>query len=361
MNSRTLARYIKVLKSLSRKSEITEKTKSRLEKEAKVRELSELIMKYRTLCIIDLNNMPSRQFKELKNLLSNYGVVKVVKNSLLARALESLKLRNYEEIVKYLSGTNAVLLTNLNAFEVFSLCEGLKSKKYAKPGDTATSEIVIPSGPTNIPPGPSLSMFGKLKIPTQVREGFIWVAKDVTVAKPGDKISNELASLLKKLDIKVIDVGLKVKLIYDEGLVFTKTEELRLDITSFRNDLLSSVRRALDLATALVIPLPEVIPSILSKAYNNALVLSAEAGIISKENINYVLSRAVSKATALASVISTKVPELGITTKPQVEQPIKPSKDKPVESGGEEAEVSKEEKKEVSEEELAEGLSSLFG
>lgn len=361
MNSRTLARYIKVLKSLSRKSEITEKTKSRLEKEAKVRELSELIMKYRTLCIIDLNNMPSRQFKELKNLLSNYGVVKVVKNSLLARALESLKLRNYEEIVKYLSGTNAVLLTNLNAFEVFRLCERLKSKKYAKPGDTATSEIVIPSGPTNIPPGPSLSMFGKLKIPTQVREGFIWVAKDVTVAKPGDKISNELASLLKKLDIKVIDVGLKVKLIYDEGLVFTKTEELRLDITSFRNDLLSSVRRALDLATALVIPLPEVIPSILSKAYNNALVLSAEAGIISKENINYVLSRAVSKATALASVISTKVPELGITTKPQVEQPIKPSKDKPVESGGEEAEVSKEEKKEVSEEELAEGLSSLFG
>jgi len=361
VNSRTLARYIKVLKSLSRKSEITEKTKSRLEKEAKVRELSELIMKYRTLCIIDLNNMPSRQFKELKNLLSNYGVVKVVKNSLLARALESLKLRNYEEIVKYLSGTNAVLLTNLNAFEVFRLCERLKSKKYAKPGDTATSEIVIPSGPTNIPPGPSLSMFGKLKIPTQVREGFIWVAKDVTVAKPGDKISNELASLLKKLDIKVIDVGLKVKLIYDEGLVFTKTEELRLDITSFRNDLLSSVRRALDLATALVIPLPEVIPSILSKAYNNALVLSAEAGIISKENINYVLSRAVSKATALASVISTKVPELGITTKPQVEQPIKPSKDKPVESGGEEAEVSKEEKKEVSEEELAEGLSSLFG
>jgi len=361
VNSRTLARYIKVLKSLSRKSEITEKTKSRLEKEAKVRELSELIMKYRTLCIIDLNNMPSRQFKELKNLLSNYGVVKVVKNSLLARALESLKLRNYEEIVKYLSGTNAVLLTNLNAFEVFRLCERLKSRKYAKPGDTATSEIVIPSGPTNIPPGPSLSMFGKLKIPTQVREGFIWVAKDVTVAKPGDKISNELASLLKKLDIKVIDVGLKVKLIYDEGLVFTKTEELRLDITSFRNDLLSSVRRALDLATALVIPLPEVIPSILSKAYNNALVLSAEAGIISKENINYVLSRAVSKATALASVISTKVPELGITTKPQVEQPIKPSKDKPVESGGEEAEVSKEEKKEVSEEELAEGLSSLFG
>jgi len=361
VNSRTLARYVKVLKSLSKKSEITEKTKSILEKEAKVRELSELIMKYRTLCIIDLSNIPTQQFKELKNLLSNYGVVKVVKNSLLAKALESLKLRNYEEIVKYLSGTNAILLTNLNAFEIFRLCERLKSKKYAKPGDTATSEIVIPSGPTNIPPGPSLSMFGKLKIPTQVREGFIWVAKDVTVAKPGDKISNELASLLRKLDIKVIDVGLKVKLIYDEGLVFTKTDELRLDITSFRNDLLSSVRRALDLATALVIPLPEVIPSILSKAYNNALVLSAEAGIISKENINYVLSRAISKATALASVISTKVPELGIITKPQVEQTIKPSEDRPVEGGGEEAKVSEEERKEVSEEELAEGLSSLFG
>jgi len=361
VNSRTLARYVKVLKSLSKKSEISEKSKSRLEKEAKVRELSELLMKYRTLCIIDLNNMPTQQFKELKRILSNYGVVRVVKNSLLARALEDLKLRNYEEVIKYLSGSNAILLTNLNAFEIFRICERLKSKRYAKPGDTATSEVVIPSGPTNIPPGPSLSMFGKLKISTQVREGFIWIAKDVTVAKPGDKISNELASLLRKLDIKVIDVGLKIKLIYDEGLVFTKPEKLRLNITSFKNDLLSSVRRAIDLATALAIPLPEVIPSILSKAYNNALVLSAEAGIISRENIHYVLSRAISKAVTLASIISTKTPELGIAIKPQAEQPTKPSESKPVEASKESTEVSKEEKKEVSEEELAEGLSSLFG
>ncbi|MCS7108194.1 MAG: 50S ribosomal protein L10 [Sulfolobales archaeon] len=361
MKPKTHSQYLKLLNRLqkSKSSEIRE-SKSRVEKELLVKELCDLIPKYRTICLIDLSRTPSSQFKELKKTFSKYGVIKVVKNNLLVKALEGLKLKNYEEVVKNLRGPNAVFLTNLNAFEVASLCRKFKSKRFAKPNDEASSEIVIPSGPTGIPPGPSLSMFGKLKIPTQVREGFIWIAKDVTVAKPGDKLSNELASLLRKLGIKVIDVGMNIRMIYDEGLTFTRMDELALDLGSFRNDLLNSARSAINLAINAAIPLPEVMPVILSKAYLNALTVSAESGILTNETTQYTLSRAVSKALKLASIISSKVPDLGIPTVAQeVCAESSQASKQPQES--KEASGSEEEKKEVSEEELSEGLSSLFG
>lgn len=364
MNQRTYSQYVKLLNKIKMQRGATSTSResaTRIEKELIIKELCDLIPKYKTICLIDLSRTPTSQFKELKKTLSKYGLIRVVKNNLLIKALETLKLRNYEEVVKGLSGSNAVFLTNLNAFEVVNLCRKLKSKRFAKPNDIATSEIVIPSGPTGITPGPSLSMFGKLKIPTQVREGFVWIAKDVTVAKPGDKISSELASLLRKLGIRVIDVGLNIKMVYDEGLVFTKVDELVLDVDSFKNELLSSVRIAFNLAVSAAIPLPEVVPTLLSKAYLNALSISAEAGVLTSDNLHFVLSRAVSKAAMLASIISAKVPELGIAAT-QLVQPTSSGVSKPSQEVKEVAEASsEEERKEVSEEELAEGLSSLFG
>ncbi len=361
MKPRTYSQYVKLLNKMQvgRPPEV-KVSGARAEKEQVVKELCELIPKYKTICFIDLNRAPTSQFKELKKVFSNYGVIKVVKNTLLIKALEALKLRGYEEVVKNLRGSNAIFLTNLNAFEVARLCRKVKSKRFAKPNDVVSSEVVIPSGSTGIPPGPSLSMFGKLKIPTQVREGFIWVAKDVTVAKPGDKLSSELASLLRKLGIKVIDVGLNIRMIYDGGITFTKIDELNLDLESFRSDLLTSARLAINLAVSAVIPLPEVVPALLSKAYINALHLSAEAGVLTGETLQFALASAVSKAALLASIIGAKVPELGISTSTQAVQPPV-AEAKPHKEGGETAEGVGEEKKEVSEEELAEGLSSLFG
>lgn len=358
MKARTYIKYVKLMKELSRRSGAGVVRKAIAEKEVVVRELAALIRKYRTIAIFDLNKMPTTQFKELKRLLSSYGVVKVVKNTLLSKALDDIKPRNYEELKKVLMGSNAFLFTNLNAFEVYRLCSKFKVKRYAKPGDQATSEVVIPSGPTGIPPGPSLSLFGKLKIPTQVREGFIWIARDATVAKPGDRISSELASLLRKLDIKVIDVSLSLKAVYEDGIVF-RPEDLKLDVKAVANEFTEAISNAINLAVNTAMPIPEVMPFIVGKAYLNALNLSVEAGILTPENVGLVLSRAVSRALTLASVLSSKVPELGIEVK-QPRQAVSAGSKELMEVKTEESKEG-EEKKEVSEEELAAGLSSLFG
>jgi len=358
MKSRTYMQYLKLMKRFTRESAAREVMlpESRVKKEGIVKELASLISNYRTIGLIGLEGIPSTQFKELKKLLSKYGVVRVAKNSLVIKALKEVRPKNYEELVKILTGPNAFIFTNLNAFELALLCDKIKSRRYAKPGDVASSEILLPSGPTDIPPGPMLSVFGKLKVPTQVREGVIWVAKDTTVARPGDVISPELASLLRKLDIKPIDVKLRIKAVYDSGYVF-KAEELRLNIDEFKADIITALKSSITLASEAALPIPEVLPLILTKAYLSSLGLATEVGVVTPENVSYVLSKALMNALAVASVLKNKVPDLGI----ELQIPTQAVKTQPQPVAEEAKEEGKEEKKEVSEEDLAAGLSSLFG
>ncbi|MGI0019661.1 MAG: hypothetical protein ACREAY_04240 [Nitrososphaera sp.] len=56
-----------------------------------------------------------------------------------------------------------------------------------------------------------------MAVRTKIDGGTIWVNRDTVVAKPGDAISMQLASLLSKLNIKPIEAGIAVNFI-DEGL-----------------------------------------------------------------------------------------------------------------------------------------------
>lgn len=47
-----------------------------------------------------------------------------------------------------------------------------------------------------------MSKFGKLKIPIKVQDGKIWIVRDTVVVKKGDKINEDAAEILKKLNIK---------------------------------------------------------------------------------------------------------------------------------------------------------------
>ncbi|HDD25858.1 MAG TPA: 50S ribosomal protein L10, partial [Acidilobales archaeon] len=134
-----------------------------------VKRLKELIKKYRTIGLINIEGVPTKQFKELRGLVSDKVYIKVTKNNLLEIALREVSLPNVDEFVKYLRGPTAVAFTNLNAFELKLLLDKTKVKREARPGDKVTSRIVVPAGNTGIPPGPMISVFGKLRIPTQVR------------------------------------------------------------------------------------------------------------------------------------------------------------------------------------------------
>jgi len=353
----TRSKLIKLLKELERrKRESKAKVRPALIKKQKiVEEIKELFKKYKVVAIFDLERVPTPEYKRIKRKLEEYGFIRVYKNSLFLRAMKELNLNGVDDLSKYLIGTNAFMFTNMNPFELSLLVDKLVELRYAKPGDVATDDIYIPQGPTGIPPGPMLSVFGKLRIPTQVREGVIWVAKETRVAKAGDEISPELASLLRKLDIKVIEVKLKIKAVWDNGLVIP-AEKLKVDVESYKNNIVNALTIAKYLAMEAALPIPEVLPDVISKAVRVAQAIVGESGFITKETADLVLRSALSKALTLASIIAPKAPELGLGVVQPTPKEVKEKKEE------EKKEKEEEEKKEeVSEEEIAEGLASLFG
>jgi len=324
-------------------------------KQELVNEVKELLKKFRSVAIISLENVPSHQYNIIKGEVRKYGIIKVYKNNVFLRAAKEVGIEGIEELSKYLTGINAFLYTNSNPYEIALIIEKVVAPRYAKPGDKAESDIYVPEGPTGIPPGPMLSVFGKLKIRTQVREGIIWIAKETKVAKAGDEISPELSSLLRKLDIKPIMVKLSLKAVWEGGKVYSSSD-LKIDIDSFRNEILKAVSVSRELAIEAAMPLSDLLPQIIARAHRRALLLASEAGFITPETAAEVIRTAIAKVSALAIEVKRKAPDIGIDVEVPAYQPPEEERKKE-----EEMEEEEEEKEEVSEEEIAEGISSLFG
>ncbi len=318
-----------------------------------VEELVDLIKKHKVIGLAYLEGLPTAQLQQIRKRLLKKVVFRVTKNTLMKLALKKAGIEN-EELFKLLEGQNLIMFTNLNPFELALLLEEQKTYTYFKPGDITDQEIIIPAGNTGLSPGPILSTFSKLKIPVRMQANSIWVAKDTRVAKPGDRISEELASLLQKLGIALKEVRIRVKAVYEDGLIIPG-DQLILDLDEYRDNIARAYLNALTLGAEIAWDVPEALELAIKKAYMRALALSAETGYITPENAEYVLTKAIAKALALAAAIAQEAPELGLEVKITVPA-------KPVEEEKKEEEVEEEEEKEeLTEEDLSAGLGALFG
>jgi large subunit ribosomal protein L10 len=349
-----LERLIKLGELEERKTPLRESVKR---KAVIVEEIKGLLKQYRTVAVIGAGGTPTKESRRIYDRLRSLGcIVRHYKNSLVLRALKELNARNLDSLAAYLTGPNVYLFTNLNPFELAKVIEETVEYRYAKPGDTAVFDVELGPGPTDIKPGPSMSLFGKLKIPIQVREGQIWIAKDAKVLKAGDKISEELASLLIKLGVAVIPVRAKLKVIYEEGIIYTP-ESLKIDYEAVRKSFVEAVTYSKVLAVELALPIPEVVPELLVRAFRASAELAFRTGYLTPETAPVVISKAIGAALALATALTGKV-DLGIA----VATPATPTAATAQTPAPEKKEERREEeKKEVTEEEIAEGISALFG
>ncbi len=332
-------------------------------KKKEVEELVRLIKSYKVIAIGDLTGFPAAQLHKIrKRLREKYGEdkikLRVAKNTLFKLALKRAGLP-VEKFEPYLTGTNIFIFANINPFELAKILEKERARLPAKPGMKAESEIVVPAGNTGLQPGPIMSVFSKLRIPIRVQGGTIWIAKDTVVAKPGDVISEELASLLQKLGIEPFEIYLKLKMAYEDGLVIP-SDQLYISIDEYRKQVEDAVKHALWLGVEMAYPEPEVLKLALPLAVRRAMAVAAEAGYVTPETAEFVIRSAVAKALAIVAALGDKAKELGIEVQvAAAPAPAAEEKEEKREEGGGEGE---EEKKEgVSEEELAGGLESLFG
>jgi len=317
--------------------------------------LAKLFKEYPVFLIASIERVPAKHLQNLRKSFKDRMLFRVSKNKLILKAMEKagIDTKSFENV---LVGQNIIVFTKMNVFEAANLIEQCKTLDYYKPGEVADKEIVVPEGNTGIPPGPMLSVFGKLKIPTRVEGNTIVIARDTVVAKPGDVISPELASLLQKLDLKLKEITLKIKVGYDRGLLIPG-DELKLNIGEYEQLLVKAVSEAKTLAVEIVWPEPEILQVTLVKAYLQARALAIDSCFIAPDTVKDLIAAAQAKALALAVELSKQGIDLGVSIQVQ-QQPVKPAEEKRVEEKKEERE---EEKTALSEEELGAGLEALFG
>jgi large subunit ribosomal protein L10 len=252
--------------------------------------------------VLDLTRTSTDVLQRFRSSFRGRATIRVAKKTLAAIAAERAGRKALAELLKGLKVPVGFIATDVNPFRLKLEIDRGRILTPPKAGEKADIDVVVPPMNTGIPPGPILSEFGKMRIPTRIEGGTIWIAKETVVAKKGDEISPALASLLSKLDIPAVYRGLNVIAAVD-GEVVIRPEDLMLDLEAFKKDLASGYATARTLLIELGIPEPEVIGDILALAHRRAIALATEAGYVTPETVEHVLRVAEARARALARLI----------------------------------------------------------
>jgi len=292
-------------------------------KKLAVKKLEEELKKYPVIGILDMFKLPARQLQEIREKLRGKAVIKMVRKSSLKFAIENSKIDGLKKLEEQIKNQPALLLSEVNPFELAKIIESSKSSAPAKPGDVATKDIIVKEGPTNLKPGPVIGELQRIKIPAGVEGDKIVVKKDTVVVKEGEEITKPVADVLMKLGIEPVEISLNLLAVYDRGMIYMK-DILFVPREKYENDIASAYTNAFNLALNAGIPSAETLPLLLAKAHKEAISVALEANILTKETMGSVLA----KAYACAEVLKGKVGNLEMTGKETKE-----------ESGGKETET----------------------
>lgn len=260
--------------------------------------LSRLIQRYPVVAVFKLTGLRANLIHEMRKKLRGMAVVRVAKKTLFLKAAEKAGKPEVSKLVEDLKVPAGFIFSDISAFRLKLILDKNKIPMHAKAGERADMDVIVPEMNTGLPPGPILSDFGKLKIPTKIEGGQIWIAKDTLVAKKGDEISPALASLLARLDIKAVLKGITIDKAYEDG-VLLREEDLAIDVDKVKGELSNAYSTALALASEIGYVTRETVQLVLVKAYAHARTLALEAAIPAREVIEDLVRRAEAAARAL--------------------------------------------------------------
>lgn len=272
-----------------------------------VERLKEYFRRYPVVAAAELSKARSAMLHEIRRRLRNQVEIMVIKKSLARKAAEELgeERPNLTRFIDSIKGGALLLFTGMDPFKLSLLVQRNKVRVEARGGDVAESDIVVPAGNTGIPPGPVISEFSALKIPTKIDSGTIWITMDTVAARKGEVISPKLASLLSRLGVKPVEAGLSLISAYSDGTVIAG-EDLKLDLGEYRRRIIEAASNALNLAVNTNIPTRESLPFIIARAYLEARRIAVEAEYPDKEIIRESIISAHLKALKLSA--KAKIP-----------------------------------------------------
>lgn len=322
-----------------------------------VEDIKKLITSYSSVGVVGVLGIPSSQLQLMRKNLRGMADVKMYRNNLIFRALEGSS-DNIKPVSKYVVDQTALLFTNENPFKLYKMLEKGKTAAPIKPGGIAPKDIVVQKGPTSFPPGPIVGELQGSGIPAGIEGGKVVIRETKTVAKAGDVVNAKLASILSRLEIHPVELGLELRAVYEKGMIY-ESKLLAIDETRYRSDLTLAVQRAFNLSINSAYPAKATITTLLAKAASESRNLAINAEIIMPEIIDVLLAKANAQMLSVAKLAGAKDAN-AVSEKLKEKLAAAPkAESKPVAA----AAPPKEEKKkeEHKETDIAAGLGSLFG
>ena len=263
-------------------------------------QLQELPKKYSVLALVRMEKVRGSQLLPLRKKLQGEVEIVSIKDKVAKLALVKAGITGIDKLSEKVKGQCVFMFTNMSPFKLNVLLGKNKVMLFARGGDTASMDVVIPPKNTGIAPGPMLTDFKENGIATKIDQGTIWIMKETIPVKKGEIISEKLAGLLSKLDIKAIEAGIVLNAALEEGLVYQQ-EEMIIDVEKFRNDLAQAHQEAVSLSIEAAYITNDNIEHILAKASQSARSVSTEAGYLTEDTKEQVLQKAHGQAQGVAS------------------------------------------------------------
>ncbi|MWV63915.1 50S ribosomal protein L10 [Halorubrum sp. JWXQ-INN 858] len=270
-------------------------------KRDEVDELVEFIDSFASVGIVGVAGIPSRQLQAMRRELHGSADVRMSRNTLTLRALDEVN-EGVEELAGYVEGQVALIGTNDNPFGLFKQLEASKTPAPINAGEVAPNDVVIPEGDTGVDPGPFVGELQTVGASARIQDGSIVVTEDSKVLEEGEVVDEDLASVLTDLGIEPKEVGLDLKGVYSEGVLF-EPDELAIDVDEYRADVQSAAAAARNLSVNAAYPTAATAGTLLAKASGQAKSVGLFAEIESPDVVPDLIGKADAQLRALAAAI----------------------------------------------------------
>jgi large subunit ribosomal protein L10 len=267
----------------------------------RVNALAKTVLAHPVTAVVGLRGVPASALQSMRRELRERDhPITVATNSAIRHALEkaSVKRPALRPLLGQVQDQTAVLATEGNPFSLFQEFLRTRSPTPARGGEVAPKDIFVPAGTTNFKPGPIVGELQHAGLPAAIEKGKVVLKKDTTIVKAGQTISREVATMLTRLEIFPLEVGLSLRAVVD-GETFYPPEVLWVDLDVRRADLARAVRSALGLAVEVAYTTPETLPLLVTKAHRRALGVALAAGYVTKETIEPLFAKAMREAAAV--------------------------------------------------------------
>jgi len=268
-------------------------------KREEIDDIVAMLESYESVGVVNIAGIPSRQLQEMRRDLYGTAELRVSRNTLVARALEEVD-EGLERLTEFVEGQVGLIGTDENPFGLFQQLEASKTPAPINAGEVAPNDVVIPAGDTGIDPGPFVGELQQVGADARIEEGSIRVLSDSTVLEAGNEVSQDLANVLSELGIEPKEVGLDLRSVYSDGVLF-EPEELEIDVETYRADVESAAAAARNLSINATYPTARTAGSLLAEGAGEAKSLGVFAAVESPDIAGDLVTKADAQVRALAA------------------------------------------------------------